>query len=565
MPLPANSPEFVRLATRWLDGTATAVEARQLWESVMSDVACAREFADQARFELLLQDTLRERLREQGIVAGARQQTVKYQRRTTMRRVLAVAAVAAMAGYLLWLILPADRSLPVPETAQVPSPAPVPRPPAPHSTMVLMARQDPAKPAADTPPDPLNKQLDQFFLTGVDLDKVPLNRALKQLEDQLRELNFANKAELAALHVLLPPGAGTQPVTFHSGSISFLKAVRALAALAGYDVNADDTSVSLLARSDGNPLRQESRSLNALLAQLGVTPDPTRSRLMELFNDARSLGLPLDTGLDENGNIVALRATPGQFEALALMAQSRDQIRGMPPMVFYMRASHSQPGTQNHIFTGPEAERERAEFDLATGANRPVPIIVPLQEFVPSDAMPQGVIMVVATPVGGDKVYLSVNSSTKKEPPPQDPQQHLAAVPPPSKDPIVALLDSTPRGGGEVIKLNVGSTGDSVPGVVLVTSGSTLNANTTTNSTLSNAGNNLGTVSATNQTLTFANDGGGMTADAALQALARISEISDGMVRNWVARILTVDGSTVTLKSDSRAGLMTQLELYRTP
>ncbi len=479
MSLPARSPEFARLATRWLEGSATAAEAGQLWESVMEDKACAKEFADQARFELLLQDTLREQLREQGIAAAARVKTVTFHRRATVRRALAAAATLAFAGYLLWLVLPADHIQKMPETVQATSPpAPVPTPRSmPNNTMVLIARQLPSQPAEDTPPDSLQKQLDQFFLTGVDLDKVPLGRALKMLEDQLRELNFANKAELAALHVLLPPGAGAQPVTFHSGSISFLKAVRALAALAGYDVNADDTSVSLLARGGGNPLRQESRSLNTLLTRLGTTSDPSRNRLTELFNDARSLGLQLNSSLDENGNIVGLQATPGQFEALALMAQSRDQIRGMPPLIFYPRVSRSQPDAQNRILTGPEAQRERAEFDFANGPIRPAPIIVPLQEFVPVNIMAGETVELSATPVAGNNAYLRINANTKKK----------------QEEPIVALLDSSSR-GREVITVNISATNDTSGGITLATSGTTattasFSANTATLSTV-NAFNN---------------------------------------------------------------------------
>ena len=86
MPLDAQSPEFARLATCWLDGSATAEEAALLWQSVAEDPACAREFAAQARFELLLQDTLRERAREQGIAAGARQEAARHHGRVARRR-----------------------------------------------------------------------------------------------------------------------------------------------------------------------------------------------------------------------------------------------------------------------------------------------------------------------------------------------------------------------------------------------------------------------------------------------------------------------------------------------
>ncbi|MDB6117340.1 MAG: hypothetical protein JWO08_1121 [Verrucomicrobiaceae bacterium] len=561
MPLPAHSPEFARLATRWLEGTATAAEAKLLFESVQADKACAKEFADQARFELLLQDTLRERLREQGIAAGAREKAATYHRRATVRRALAVAAMIAFTGYLLWLVLPSDHSQPVPETVQVPQVMPFPRShPMPGNTMVLMAREDPAKPAADTPPDPLQKQLDQFFLTGIDLDKVPLSRALKQLEDQLRELNFANKAELAALHVQLPPGAGAQPVTFHSGSISFLKAVRALAALAGYDVNADDTSVSLLARGNGNPMQQESRTLDTLLTKLGATSDPNRNRLRELFNDARSLGLQLDSSLDANGNILGLQATPGQFEALALMAESRDQIRSMPPMRFYMRASRSQPGTQNHIFTGSEAERERAQFEMATGPDRPAPVIVPILEFVPTDIFPPGTIMVVATPVGGDKIYLRVSPSFKNDPP--TPEQRLATTPSAGKDATVAVVGATFQGKGEVLTLNVGATIENLADVRLATAG--IGGNTVNAGGLNFLSNSQTLSSGSTFNIDMPTGSTAMNADAAIQALSKLGPSSDTTLGTWTVRILTVNGTTM-VTGNNRADLVTKLEFYREP
>ena len=106
MPLHPQSPEFARLATRWLDGSATAAEAALLWQNIGADAACAREFAEQARFDLLLQDTLRERQKEQQIAVGARQQVVRNQRKVAWRRTAAVAAVVLALGFLVWLVLP---------------------------------------------------------------------------------------------------------------------------------------------------------------------------------------------------------------------------------------------------------------------------------------------------------------------------------------------------------------------------------------------------------------------------------------------------------------------------
>ena len=401
MPIDAQSPEFARLATRWLEGSATLVDAAKLWDAIKTDPACAREFASQARFELLLQDTLRERQREIKIVNGARQQATRHYRRVATRRVLAAAAIVLAVGLVVRWVMPTSSREPVTTLVAETQPKPVPKPSGPiltqpHTGLTTLLVQGSKEHGDEVAKEPLKKRLDDFFLIGVHFDKVPLREALKQLEDQLRELNYANSAELAALRVKLMPGAGDQLVTFHSGSISFLKAARALASLAGFDMDVSDTGVSLIAKADGLPEVEKSHNLGQLAQSMGTTTDSSRSRLAELINDARGLGLRFD--ISKEGNITNLYATPGELIALALLAQSRDQIRALPPLQFYVHATRGGP--PDRVVTGAEADRIRADYLSSAGPN-PQVITVPMMETNPpmSSTVP-GEFVVGATPVG---------------------------------------------------------------------------------------------------------------------------------------------------------------------
>ncbi len=527
MPRHRQNSEFARLALRWLDGSATAAEAARLWEFIRADPACAREFAEQARFDLLLQDTLRERQREQGIATGARREIVRHRARLGQRRAMAVAALVLAAGFLVWLVLP-NHGTTVQDVTRAPvvnPPKAVPRAPgikARHAT-VLVARQETAKPVADAPIQPLRKRLDNFFLTGVDLDKVPLSLALKQLEDQLRELNFASTADLAALHVQLPPGAGARLVTFHSGSISFLKAARALAGLAGYDVEVSDSGATLVASADGNPSRQESRSVADMLAGLGGSTDPTRNHLDELLTDARALGVQLNLAAD--GTVSGLRATPGEFQALSLLAQSRDQVRSLPPFQFYVRAIPAPPGSQDRILTGTEADQARSDFlQSASPGTPPVIVSVPMQESTLAGATAQpSEVFASASPVGADRIYLNLipgpldtsqpaqqtlNSSRAG---PQDPV--IAYVPPPD---IVQFNTQVPP-GTNTIKFT-SPVSNATPNAILKTGGLI-----TLHPTSSTAVSNNASAAVANG-MTFASSTGNLTLSSSMIGVSSVTD-----------------------------------------
>ncbi len=443
MSSPSISPEFARLATRWLDGCATDQEAAQLWEHVRNDPACAQEFAAHARFDLLMEDTLGEQRREQGVADGVRLEMGRHRTRVLRRRVMAAAAAAALLGFLAWLAMPGHPD--APEVVH----APAVSPPVSHLTLpegvkrgttILLARNEP--PPATPKPDSLRHRLDDFFLLGVDLDKVPLGAAIKRLEDQLRELNFANAPDLASLHVQIPADAANRSVTFHSGSISFLKALRVLAGLTGYELDVGDATLALISRPNTDPYRTETRNIRELAASFGTPSDPSRDRASEMVHDAFALGLKLFLS---DGVITTVQATPGELQALALLAQSRDQVRAMPPAQFYIRASHGTPGAQDRILTGMDAERERRDFFLSAGPSPPV-ITVPLTENSAAQQVPQpNVILFSAGPVGDHQIYLNLSPSQidpgTATDPAATPKQNASLTQPTSTDPMLAVFN----------------------------------------------------------------------------------------------------------------------------
>ncbi|HYF35811.1 MAG TPA: hypothetical protein VD994_11005, partial [Prosthecobacter sp.] len=173
MPLDASSPEFARLATAWLEGTATAEEAAQLWQAVAEDEACAREFSAAARFEALMAETLRERagekefLREMSgsaatVVAKAPPRRLYN---TSFLRPLAMAAAFAVLGSMAWLLWPRTEAFQIAD-----SPPPKPKPPAaavrePGPPVKRLAAVAPtAQEAASAADVPLPERLDRFFL-----------------------------------------------------------------------------------------------------------------------------------------------------------------------------------------------------------------------------------------------------------------------------------------------------------------------------------------------------------------------------------------------------------------
>jgi hypothetical protein len=345
VPLAPDSPEFTRLATRWLDGVCTDAEAEQFWAAIGESRACARAFADIARFELLLEATYSEVAREALVTATAKVKGASHRRRTLVRQSLKIAAVITVMSTLVWLVWPSPEASVPTEVAQVTPPAPmlVKRPGQPDRLLIAPpATAFSAKKAAKAKPPP--QHLDEFFLTSLAFEKTTLRDAIRQMEAQLRALNFARSADLDRLHIALPARALGREVTFKSGPISFLKALRAVAALADCDVDVTDAGVALSTRRLPLNAPMENRAVASLLAADGIG---RHTSLADLLDDARALGMAGSTN-----DIIS--GTAAQFEALAQLAESRRQVRQLPDLTFLAYMLPAGPQDQSHVLTTAE-------------------------------------------------------------------------------------------------------------------------------------------------------------------------------------------------------------------
>jgi len=387
----AHSPEFARLATRWLDGVASADEAARFWRCVGESPECARVFAEMARFELLLESTSAEIAREALVAVAASEKNHTHRRRALVTQSLKIAAVVTFLGAVIWALWPEGNESPV---AVVPPPAPASAKGqriVTHDRVLLtpsLPVSPPATPAVATAPaKPLPKHLDEFFLTSVSFDKLPLREAIQQMEAQLRALNFARSASLDRLRVTLPAEATGREVTFHSGAISFLKAVRAVAALAGCDVTVSDVGVALNSRIDGNRPAEQQRTTQSLLAADGIG---LHTDLSELIEDARALGMI--AGDDATG----ISGTEAQFEALAQLAEARRQIRMMPEFQLLAYLVPANPNDQSRVLTPEEAKAQAAK------AGSGVPITLKPTMTAPAPKAGEGPDLILSAVPAGD-------------------------------------------------------------------------------------------------------------------------------------------------------------------
>ena len=242
-----------------------------------------------------------------------------------------------------------------------------------------------------SPHKPLPQHLDEFFLNGLAFNKTPLRDAVRQMEAQLRSLNFAHSSDLARLRVSLPAEAMNREVTFQSDSISFLKALRAIAALAGCEVAVSDNGIALNTLMDGMRQPVERRAIESLLAADGIG---RHASLSDLLTDAQALGMVATEDRTLDG-------TPAQFAALAQLAESRRQIRQMPDMSFLAFMVPSNPQTPSHVLT-PAEQKALAEKATAAPSITVDPGAAPVQG---SDKQPD--IQVTAVPAG-DGVRLTL-------------------------------------------------------------------------------------------------------------------------------------------------------------
>jgi hypothetical protein len=322
---------------------------------------------------------------------------------------LALAAALVALGLITALLWPEDAPM-APKVAQEtaprisPSSPKLPDPPRiASSTLPKMDLPDSPAGAGEVP---LTDRLDRFFLSGVALDQIPLNQALGLLQGQLQQMDYEKTLDLAKLRLIVPAGASARRVTFHSGHIPFLKAVRAVAALAGCDVEVSEPTITLIMHPGIYPQLAEKRTLSDMLAGRlnadGTAMVEDADRLAGLWEDAMTLGI----AVNEDGTAALSR---GQWEALRMMSDSRDQVGRIPVPAFAMYVVPTASVPQNRALT-PE---ELAAFQLAAqqqGAQ-------PLATFTPKLAGPNNQDPVALHPSGDDiELTLQPGSAGNSQP-----------------------------------------------------------------------------------------------------------------------------------------------------
>lgn len=411
MILNAHSSEFATLVDCWLVGMATPEQAEQLWFCVAHCPECAREYAAAARFEELLTETVRARhveseARKVLTVARKTDVTVKAKPAKRVRFQspwLSLAALLMVLGIITALLWP-DGQHEGKNLAQVGRTAAVGRETQPKKQFSLSepfsfpSKLEPAVPKAEPVSEmPLMVRLDAFFLSEVNLDHVPLSQALAYLQKQLLALNEPQSLDLTLLKIHVSSGANARPVSLVTGPIPFVKAVRALAALAGCDVELNGNEIFLKMQSGIYPHLAENRTLTDMLAgrvnQDGIALVDDARRIGELWQDAASLGI----AVHENGTASVSR---GQWEALRMMSDARDQVAMLPVPSF---AIYLKPASK------PEEARLLHPYEVAaflhTAAEQN---LQPVLTIKPALASPTNFEPLVIQPAG-EQVMLTLN------------------------------------------------------------------------------------------------------------------------------------------------------------
>lgn len=407
----ADSAEFAALLDRWLDNAATDEEAALFWRCVTEVPACAAQFAAAARFEGLLADTVKAvnveaearkvlavaPTRETAPHAAHHPPTTRRMAATTHSarpapapppmRYFALAAALVILGLItamLWPEEPAGTAQASKGGSTTPPVKPVSIVTAPPAagqapgTVPLSAKMDtaPADPRQVEAPQfvelALTARLDQFWLDGVSLNNVPLSQAMAALRQLLAETDDKHTLPLDKLGISVPAGAMNRRVSFQSDSIPYLKAVKAVAALAGCDVMVDDLSITLRLIPGIFPQVAEKRAMADLLASR-MMPDGTatlqnQERINGLWQDAARLGI---TVADDG----TANASGGQWAALAVMTDARDQrdVIEMPAFAIYVIPDGQVP--QSRLLTAEETQQLQQRL-LESGV-QPVAVVVP--------------------------------------------------------------------------------------------------------------------------------------------------------------------------------------------
>jgi hypothetical protein len=349
MKTPLDMREFARLNQLWLDGRATAEEAARHWQMVAEHAECARELAAAARFEALLEKKLSEASEEMKaavVLATASVRREEVRRVTNWRngvRPLAkMAALIAVAG-LLWWVLGREGWDSRPEQEVVSRRV---RGPEVRPKGVLPVERE-AKPdvvpgvvaagATEWTVESLRTWLDGYFLRGVDLKQVPLKEALGRLQADMMAVNFMGAEVVGRLRVTVSADAAGRRVSLKTGSISFLKAIEALAMQAGCEVEVGDLLLALQSKAQPFPQPTARHDLREVLAGRfdanGVSEADRPDLMAKVWEDAVAQGF---VAADAVGG-GPVRLTQGQVDTLRGLAEARGQVEQLPVQQYQMR------------------------------------------------------------------------------------------------------------------------------------------------------------------------------------------------------------------------------------
>jgi hypothetical protein len=349
MKTPLDMREFARLNQLWLDGRATAEESELHWQMVAEHAECARELAAAARFEALLEKKLSEASEETkaaGVLATAAVRREEEKRVTNWRQVVRpmakVAAVIAVGG-LLWWVLGREGwdSRPKQEVVARRVRVPEVRP-----EVVLPVERE-AKPevvsgvvaagATEWTVDSLRTWLNGYFLRGVDLHQVPLKEALGRLQADMMAVNFMGAEVVGRLRVTVSADAAGRRVSLKTGSISFLKAIEALAMQAGCEVEVGDLLLALESKAQPFPQPTARHDLREVLAGRfdanGVAEADRPDLMAKVWEDAVAQGFVAADAVGSG----PVRLTQGQVDTLRGLAEARGQVEQLPAQQYQMR------------------------------------------------------------------------------------------------------------------------------------------------------------------------------------------------------------------------------------
>lgn len=377
MPDPLPATEFGDLARRCLDGTAGAEDHARLNVMLLADEAYACEYASLARFEALLKQHCQREAKALLEFVALESEVVLIEphvfvaepvRIVPKRRLTSVPVWGRMAAMFiilaglgtLWLCQP-DEHVSSSKTASAGPHASTS--PAPGKIAMIQLRRVAATMLAsnvEKEPQTLEQRLNDFYLPGVNLQRVPAGDAMRWLMEQLRVHNYARRADLDKLTLHLPPAAENRMVTLQSGPISFAKAVEIVAALAQCVASVTDQGVII---SEAGP-------------NIAVQPSPVVPKsVAQVKQDAAALGITLnDSAIHYNSTTRAVNvsATASQQRAMSALAAARSQLAALSPLSFVPLVVPSNSAGHERVLTASEVEIISSQLAKAPAGTLPV-------------------------------------------------------------------------------------------------------------------------------------------------------------------------------------------------